>query len=69
MKIKKIQKLIVIRSARNLTQYGNITIIKSLLLTKITHVLLSLPTPNLETFTELESMFNKFLWNQKNSKI
>ena len=68
-KILEIQKLIYLWNARNLTPYGKITIIKSLLISKITHVLLSLPSPNRTTFDKLEDMFKSFLWGKKPPKF
>ena len=57
-KIREIQKLVYIWSSRNLTPYGKITIIKGLLISKITHILLlSLPSPSQKTFEELENIF------------
>ena len=53
----------------NLTPYGKITIIKSLLISKVTHDLLSLPSLSLTTFNLLEDMFKKFLWNNKIPKF
>ena len=69
LKIKEIQKLIFLWNARYLTPYGKIAVIKSLMISKITHVLLSLPTPSTETFKNLENMFKTFLWNNKNPKF
>ena len=60
VKIKEIQKHICIWSARNLTLYGEISIIKSLHISKITHALLSLPTLSSNIITELENMFREF---------
>ena len=68
-KIKEIKKLIYVWNARILTPYGKITIVKRLLISKITHILLSLPSPNLRTFEELENLFKKFIWNQKTPKF
>ena len=68
-KIIDIDKLIQIWNERNLTPYGKIIIIKSLLISKITHVLLSLPSPQSETFLKLENMFKSFIWGSKNAKF
>ena len=45
-KMCEIKKLIRVWQSRNLTPYGKVIIIKSLLLSKITHMLLSLPCPS-----------------------
>ena len=68
-KIKEIQKLIKIWNARFLTPFGKIVIIKSLLISKITHVPLSLPSPNQESFKYMEEMFKRFFWNNKAPKF
>ena len=67
-KMGEIRKLIRIWSMRNLTPYGKVSIIKSLLMSKITHMLLSLPSPNATCLKELNDTFAKFLWSGKPSK-
>ena len=67
-KIGEIQKLIRIWSSRNLTPYGKVTIIKSLFNSKITHMLLSLPSPSLFCFKDLNNLFSNFLWCGKPPK-
>ena len=59
-KLGEIKQLIRIWSSRNLTPYGKVTIIKSLLIPKITHMLLSLPSPSPSCFTEINNVFSKF---------
>ena len=68
-KIKEINKLIVLWKGRNITPMGKITITKSLLISKITHILLSLPTPKEDTFKKLETTFKNFIWNMKPPKF
>ena len=48
-KINDIRKLIQLWQARKLSPYGKVTVIKSLFLSKITHLLLSLPSPPKKT--------------------
>ena len=67
-KIGEIQQLIRIWSTRNLTPYGKVTIIKSLLISKITHMLLSLPSPSSSCINDLNDTFSKFLWCGKPPK-
>ena len=64
-KLEVIKKIIRLWNARNLTPYGKIMIIKSLLISKVTHILLSLPSPTLELMTNLEKLFKNFIWGQK----
>ena len=68
-KIADIKKLIAIWSTRTLTPYGKVVIIKSLLMSKITHILLSLPTPSNTAICQLEQLFYTFLWNNKPPKF
>ena len=63
-KILEINKTIAIWSGRNITPVGKIILIKSILISKITHILLSLPTPKIETIKTLEDVFRNFIWNQ-----
>ena len=49
-KILEMEKLSSVWRSRNLTLIGKITIIKTLLISKIVHILLSLPRPSEESF-------------------
>ena len=60
-KEKEIVKLINTWKGRNITPIGKITIIKSLLISKITHIMLSLPTPKERTIINLDTVFRNFL--------
>ena len=68
-KITDIQKLINLWKARNLTPYGKIVVIKSLCISKITHILLSLPSPNADTLITLDKIFSNLLWDHKTPKF
>ena len=53
-----------------LTPYGKIIVIKSLALTKITHLILALPTPSTVMVNQLQMMFFfNFVWNNARNKI
>ena len=67
-KLGEIQQLIRIWSTCNFTPYGKVTIIKSLLISKITHMLLSLPSPSSSCINDLNNTFSKFLWSGKPPK-
>ena len=56
-------------SRRNLTPFGSITVIKSLVISKITHLLMNLPDPEESFLKELNKLLYNFLWNGKNDKI
>ena len=60
-KFSNIQREITQWSKRNITPLGKITVVKSLLLSKITHLLLSLPRPDPLWIKELEKAFFKNL--------
>ena len=68
-KMKEINKLIITWSGRNITPLGKIAIIKSLLISKFTHILLSLPTPSEDTITSLDNIFKNFIWKNKPPKF
>ena len=68
-KIKDIKKIIAIWKTRKLTTYGKVVIIKSLLFSKFTHILLSLPTPGKETFEIINDLVKDFLWEGKPPKF
>ena len=68
-KLLEMEKLISLWKNRNLTLIGKITIIKTLLISKIIHILLSLPKPSEDTFKMIEEIFKKFLWGDKPPKF
>ena len=68
-KLIEIQKLIRIWQLQNLTLIGKITIIKSLLISKFIHILLSLPSPKETLFIKIDSLFDLFLWNGSTPKF
>ena len=68
-KLEEIQKLIGHWSRRLLSPLGKITVIKSILLPKLTHLFISLPNPTDNMINNLESEFFQFLWSKKPDKI
>jgi len=68
-KIAKVKNLLKIWQSRNLTPLGKITVIKTLVLPIITHLLTSLPDPSTNIIKEIESMFFNFIWNKRRDKI
>ena len=69
LKILEMEKMSSIWNVRNLTLIGKITIIKTLMISKIIHILLSLPKPSEEYFIKMENVFKKFLWQDKPPKF
>jgi len=67
-KIINIKKLLLSWQHRKLTLNGKILILKSLVLSKITHLLNVLPFPNVY-MKELENLFYNFVWNSKTNKV
>lgn len=61
-KLKDIHKVINLWKWRNLSLYGKVTIIKSFLLPKFTHVLSTLPVP-VKFVANLKKVIFNFLWN------
>ena len=55
-------------SYRYLTPFGKITVIKSLGLSKLSHIALVLPNPTKEMIKRVESAFYTFLWGKGKSE-
>ena len=68
-KLEIIEKMLASWFYRYLTPYGKITIIKTLALSKLSHVALIIPNPTKQMFKQIESIFFKFLWNNKSEKV
>ena len=68
-KLNEIKKLFLNWSKRILTPLGKITVIKSLALSKINHLILALPNPSKKKIDELQIMFYQYLWDKKPDKI
>ena len=66
-KINNIKVLINTRSKRNLSLSGRVIIIKSLLLSQITHLLMSLRAPS-DVILQVNNLLYKFLWNKSTYK-
>jgi exonuclease III len=68
-------KLLVIKKAlrywkkRQLTPLGKIVVLKTLIVSKITHLLINLPDPTYEFLVALDIEFHNFLWDNKRYKI
>ena len=57
-KIKEMKYLMKSWSQRNLTPLGKITVLKTLIISKITHILMSLPSENCNLLNDLENFFS-----------
>ena len=47
---------------RHLSLFGKVTVIKSLLLSKLVHIFIALPDPSLLMIRKIEKLFYNFLW-------
>ena len=56
-------------SKRDLTPFGKTTVIKTLVLSKIVHLLLALPSPSEKILNKLNKLFYNFLWKEKPDPI
>ena len=68
-KIKEIENIINIWSRQTLTPVGKITIIKTLIISKLNHLFLTLPTPCNTTLKQLIRTIYSFIWENKPDKI
>ena len=68
-KIEEIRRLYNCWLYRHLTPLGRVTVIKSLALSKLTHVVLVCPHMAQEYVKELEKMSFSFLWKGKPDRI
>ena len=68
-KLIEIEKIIRIWQIKKLTLIEKSVIIKSLLISKFIHILLSLPSPKENVFNKIESLLETFLWNGKLPKF
>lgn len=69
IKIDEMKKIFLNWSKRILTPLGRITVIKSLALPKINHLILSIPNPSEKMIKEIQTMFYDYLWNHGPDKI
>lgn len=69
VKIEEIRLLLNTWSKRIITPIGKITVIKSLALAKLNHLIISLPNPSINIVKRIQKMFFNFLWNNGPDKI
>lgn len=68
-KLVKIKNTIKYWEKRIITPLGKITLIKSLLISQLNHLFISLPTPSSNFLKQLKEIRFNFLWNSKVDKI
>ena len=68
-KINSIRKMVNMWSKRNVSTIGRITVVKSLMVPKLTHLYMSLPNPNVDLIKEIDTIFFNYIWNSKVDRI
>ena len=68
-KLVDMQREINAWSKRDITPFGKVTIIKSLIISKIVHILIALPSPSTVLIKKINKMLFEFLWDGKPDKI
>ena len=68
-KLADMQREINAWSKRDITPFGKVTIIKSLIISKIVHILIALPSPSTVLIKKINKMLFEFLWDGKPDKI
>lgn len=56
-------------SKRDLTPIGKVTVIKTLVLSKIVNLLITLPSPSSKLIKEIDNILYNFLWDGKPAKV
>ena len=68
-KLYEMQREINSWSKRDLTPFGRVVVIRTLVISKIVHILISLPTPSKRMMLKINNMLFDFLWDGKPDKI
>ena len=68
-KINEVKRDIARWSKRNITPIGKITVIKTLIVSKLTYLLINLPDPPDTFLQEIDRILTQFLWGGKICKI
>ena len=68
-KLAEMKKILDCWIYRSLTVYGKITVIKTLALSKVSHLALVLPNLNKKQIKDIEKMLFNFLWGGKPDKV
>ena len=68
-KLLEIKKMICNWSKRNLSTLGRITVVKTLLIPKLTHLFMALPNPDNDYFQKINRMLFNYIWNSKIDRI
>ena len=69
VKLAEIEKEMKQWSKRNLTHIGRLTVLKTLLISKLNHLIISLPNPSVDQISKLNKIFFEFIWKSSTDKI
>ncbi len=69
LKVQEIRALLAQWSKRNLTPLGRVTVIKTLAISKVNHLFLSLPNPGENIIKQLNTLFFNYLWNGPTDRV
>ena len=68
-KFKEFERTIKFWSTQNLSPIGKITVIKTLIISKLNHLFITLPSPNNILLNQFINKLFGFIWNEKPDKI
>ena len=68
-KLEEIKKILNCWINRTLTVYGKLTVIKTIALSKLSHLVLVLPDLDKQRFKIIENLFFGFIWGNKPDKV
>ena len=68
-KIEEIKSLLACWSKRVITPIGKLVVIKTLALSKLNHLILSIPNPPQEKINKIQNLFFKYLWGNSVEKV
>ena len=68
-KLDEVKRDIAKWNKRNLTPIGKITLIKTLIVSKLTYLLINLPDPPDKFLLEIDNILTRFMWGGKTNKI
>ena len=68
-KFEEIEKEMKSWAKRILTPLGRLTVLKTLLVSKLNHLIIALPNPSRETISKLNKLFFEFIWKSSTDKI
>jgi len=68
-RVTEMETILNLYGRRNLSLIGKVTVVKTLAVPKLIHVLQTLPSPSLGIVNKIKGIIRKFLWGGKRAKI